>query len=739
MLDAPDPRPPDIEAEFSPENLLARYARGRVAHVGSRQVLTMAGGLTLTAVEGLVAGVIAMAIALAGELVDCLLLARVPALLARGMPFARLSRLVTATATLQAMSIAACVLMAWFAANAHAPLFALAFLAGAAVNAGIVLPFHRGAALSRLMIYAITLVVGFSGQVHTEHPGHVELILNASGAAVLVFLVHVMLNFALTGTARNRQHLLEMAEHRHQLEVANHRLRRSQKEAQRLALVARLATDSVLLLDAHGRITWVNDAFTRITGYPLAEAAGQRPGDLLNGPETSAETIAAIRAAASAGRPFRGEIRNRIRDGTYVWIDSNQVPVLDADGRPEMFIAVERDVTEARRVASDLARAKDRAEAGARVKAEFLANMSHEIRTPMNGITGMAELLCDTDLTADQRLYAETIHDAAQSLLGLIDDILDLSRLDAGKLSIVPADFDLRACLDSVIAMFRAQAGRKGLSLTLQVDTPVPRFVTADDTRLRQILVNLIGNAIKFTQTGGVDVTVRLSEPPDRLAISVTDSGIGIAPDHLDHIFQRFSQAESDTTRRFGGSGLGLTISHMLANSMGGTIEVRSSPGVGSCFTLSLPLVLAAGPPAPAPEEVVPDPASLAGRRVLVAEDNQVNRLLVQRFLHDLPVTLHFARNGREAVEMTRSLGPDIVLMDMSMPEMNGIEATRAIRGAGVAQPAIVALTANAFEADRAACLAAGMDGFLTKPVRRAELVRVLAQYNPRPGGPAAH
>ncbi|MCB1342176.1 MAG: response regulator [Pseudooceanicola sp.] len=695
-------------------------------------MLTLVGGGMLAIVEGPWVGAVAVAVALFGEAIDCLFLSRVPDLLARGKSFLVLSAVATLTAAIQALTIGFCVMLAWRADDGHAPFFALAFLFGAAVNAGIVLTFHPGSAIARLAVHLMTLIAGFISFTAPDDDGPTELMMNAAGAVVLVFIVIALVRFAVDSNRRNRRHLADMAEQRRLLQATNRRLQRSQKEAQQLALAARHANDGVVLMDSGGRITWVNDAFTRITGYSPFEAVGHLPGELLNGPETDPATVASIRNAARTCQPFRGEIRNRIRDGTYVWIETNQVPVVDENGQVDVVVAIERDVTEARRAAAELAGARDRAEAGARAKAEFLANMSHEIRTPMNGVIGMSDLLCDTSLTDDQRLYADTIRSSAQSLLALINDILDLSKLDAGKMAINPVDFDLHACLRSVVAMFRTQSESKGLGLNLDIAEGVPARVKADDTRLRQILVNLIGNAVKFTAEGRVCVEVTMADGPDlqRLRIAVRDTGIGIQPHNLDTIFERFSQAEAGTRRRFGGTGLGLTISQMLADGMGGAITAESALGEGACFTLLLPFKVAGDKAVPeADTDHVATRKTLAGRRVLVAEDNRVNRLIVERYLRDLPVALHFAQDGREAVERASNILPDLILMDMSMPVMNGIEAARAIRQLDIPQPAIVALTANAFDSDREACLAAGMDGFLSKPVRKADLIAAVADY----------
>jgi len=346
----------------------------------------------------------------------------------------------------------------------------------------------------------------------------------------------------------------------------------------------------------------------------------------------------------------------------------------------------------------------------------------------------MAELLSGSDLDQEQTEYVNTIRTSAQALLTIVNDVLDLSRLDARKMSLSEVDFDLADCLKDTVQLLRPQAHAKGLSLDLDLLAGLPRQVRADDGRLRQVLINLIGNAIKFTEHGGI--TIRVGAQTDQgavqLKIEVEDTGIGIDSDNLNHIFERFSQADAATTRKFGGTGLGLTISQMLVQAMGGDISVRSQPGAGSTFTVSMPVAPPAGDLVQADSadtDVADHMAWLDGKHILVAEDNRVNRLLIEKYLGSTPLRLSFAHDGRQAVEMGQAEKPDLVLMDMSMPVMNGLDATRRIRASGGWQPVIVALTANAYGSDKAACFSAGMDGFLSKPVRRAELIACLVHH----------
>jgi PAS domain S-box-containing protein len=405
-----------------------------------------------------------------------------------------------------------------------------------------------------------------------------------------------------------------------------------------------------------------------------------------------------------------------------------------------------RDVTELTASIEQLVEAREQALEAARVKSEFLANMSHEIRTPLNAVIGMGELLLGTSLDATQRGYAQLIRSSGKTLLRLIGDILDYSRIEAGRLELERGEIVLPDVVDEVVQALAQEARRKQLALRTVRDIPARCVLAGDPARVQQILFNLLGNAIKFTEAGEVVVEAALArrgDGRDELVLTVTDTGVGIATERHEAIFEDFVQADGSTRRRFGGSGLGLAITARLVAAMGGRIELDSTPGRGSSFRVALPVeVLARGEESATPDSAaasgpVPPPRPLS---ILLAEDHPANRLLAVRLLERLGHRVRAVEDGRAAVQATQEERFDLVLMDVQMPELDGLDATRAIRAAESAHTPrlpIVALTAHAFEHDRQRCLAAGMDGYLTKPISSGTLEAMLARWGtPREPAP---
>jgi two-component system, sensor histidine kinase and response regulator len=516
------------------------------------------------------------------------------------------------------------------------------------------------------------------------------------------------------------------------------------------------ANEGVWTIDAEGRTDYVNRRMADLLGYEPEEMAGRPLFDFMD--ESGRRDAELYEARRRSGIREVHEFRFQRRDGGELWALLATTPIPAADGGYSGALAMVTDITDRKRAEASLLRAKIVAEQTTRAKTEFLANMSHEIRTPMNGIIGMTELLLDTGLMQEQREYLDMVLSSAESLLHIIDDILDVTRVEAGKLELDSQPFRIEESLSQPLRILGVRAAQKGLRYTFRVLPGVPAEAIGDAGRIQQVLVNLVGNAIKFTDAGGVAVEVARAGGTDdemELHFTVRDTGIGIPVERRSDIFEPFAQGDPSTTRRFGGTGLGLAISARLVELMGGRIWLDSEPGQGTTvhFTARLGAVTdapqraptaaagrrepAGGPAAEAAAlQPSPEPAS-GGLRILLAEDNPVNERLAVALLarrgHDVTV----AGTGRQALEALERESFDLVLMDVQMPEMGGLEAVARIRKREARTQThlpVIALTAHAMPGDRERCLAAGMDGYLAKPLRPAALYAAIDAALPSSG-----
>lgn len=514
-------------------------------------------------------------------------------------------------------------------------------------------------------------------------------------------------------------------------------LSESKRSEQRLEVATRLAGVRVWQLSDELREAYENGTTMHLgDGY-----AGRIDAiwEFLH-PDDRAGAREMWRAHVEEGQPFHRTHRRMGPEG-FRWVETAVEAVRDAEGRVCGAVGAVRDIEQEKRREAELIQARNAAEAANEAKSAFLATISHEIRTPLNGILGMAQAMHRDDLPAPQRARLDVIRQSGETLLAVVNDVLDLSKISAGKLELEDVEFDLAAAITSAHAAFAPVAAEKGLAFDVEVGSCAQGVYRGDPIRVRQILYNLISNALKFTEAG--EVRVRLSRAADELRIEVSDTGMGIPLDRQQALFQPFVQADASTTRKYGGSGLGLSICRELATLMGGSIAVASAPGAGSTFTvrLKLPYVRSATPGEPSPSVRPQTVAQLPALRILAAEDNPVNQMVLRTLLEQVGAAPVIVENGRLAVEAWAAGEWDLILMDAQMPVMDGLEATSAIRAAeraqGRARTPIIALTANAMAHQTAAYRDCGMDATVAKPLEVARLFAamedVLAAADARP------
>ncbi len=510
----------------------------------------------------------------------------------------------------------------------------------------------------------------------------------------------------------------------------------AESRARRLAAIVESSDDAILTKSLDGTILSWNAGAERLYGYRPEEVVG-RQITVIVPPELAHEVPQILERIRQGERIEHYETVRVSKDGRQIDVAVTISPVKDRDGSVVAASAIARDISARKENDRQLAEAHRQAMEASRLKSDFLANMSHEIRTPMNGVIGMTGLLLDTDLTPEQREYAETVRGSAEALLTVINDILDFSKIEAGRLDLEILDFDVRTAVEEAAELLAEQTAAKGLELATLIQPNVPVRVRGDPGRLRQALLNLLGNAVKFTDRGEVVVRASVAEESDDdvlLRFSVTDTGIGIPPEQQGRLFESFSQADTSTTRRYGGTGLGLAITKNLAELMGGTVGMNSLPGKGSTFWFTARLGKASELPAPPPT------IGLEGLHVLVVDDNATNRSVLLQNLRGWGIRAATAADGFEALEMLAAAATTddpfrVAILDYHMPGMDGLELARAIRGDdALADVRLVLLTSSGRRGDAARAHQSGIESFLTKPVRQSVLCRSLTTVLGLPG-----
>jgi two-component system sensor histidine kinase/response regulator len=559
----------------------------------------------------------------------------------------------------------------------------------------------------------------------TGRPGEVFTteyrILHRDGRTVWVRNESVVIEDEASGSRYWQGFMLDITERKE----AGEALRKSEE---RYRLVARATDETIWDSDILADVQIWNGAVETMFGYPQEQRTDTAWWEEHIHPEDRARVVASVEdVIESGGEMWSGEYRFRRADGAYLTVEDRAYIVRDAEGRAGRMIGSMSDITARKQYEMELKEAREEAEEANRAKSEFLANMSHEIRTPMNGIVGMTDLLLDTPLDHEQREFAETVRLSGENLMAIVNDILDFSKIEAGAMRLETIDLDLRSTVEDVTVLLGGRAQDKGIELASLVEHDVPGTLRGDPGRLRQVLTNLLGNSIKFTDQGEVIVRVELvgeDEASATVRFEVSDTGIGISPEQQQRLFLAFTQADASTTRRYGGTGLGLAISNQLVNLMGGEMRVESEPGAGSTFSFTVTFEKQTARVAQAA------PADLAGRRALVVDDNQANRTILEKQLSSWGVRTASAADGEQALELLRSAAGDpyhLAVLDMQMPGMDGIELARRIKAEpGISETRLVLLTSMGGRGDDEGASRAGIEAYLTKPTRQSDLYEAL-------------
>ncbi|MDD4993700.1 MAG: PAS domain S-box protein [Paludibacter sp.] len=519
-------------------------------------------------------------------------------------------------------------------------------------------------------------------------------------------------------------------------------LKKSMNEIEQL----RNALDKTAILsvtDKNGILKSVNAKFCEISGYSESELIG-KDNKILNSGEHPKEYMALVWKTIKSGKIWQGEFKNRTKSGEYFWVDTSIVPFVNDMNVPVEFISISRDITARKEMEEQLENAMRNSEMATKAKDIFLSNMTHEIRTPLNAIIGFNDLLKSTPLTPEQEKHVNIVASASQNLMVIINDILDTSKLESGAIQLERSSINLKSIAEYVIKLEAPKAAAKGIKLLSSIDHEIPDFVIGDQTRLIQILTNLISNAIKFTSEGSVKLKIiELHQTPEvsHIKFIVSDTGIGISKDKQEEIFERFTQAEASTTRIFGGTGLGLNIVKMLVEKHNSKIELSSNPGKGSLFSFEIDFEISTKTET---EELViaEEPAqakSMADFRILIAEDNELNQILASTFLKQNNAIIDIAEDGLVAIEKVKANEYDLILMDLQMPNMDGYEATRIIREELKLDIPIIACSAHSLLGEWEICFEKGMNDFISKPYVKQDFLNAISSWVRPVSGAKAH
>ena len=726
-----------FDAAHAPEGMLVRYVNGRARTIWLRLIVAMVGCVFLMFAVSPVFGMMIAAITLPLELLEFWILKRWVTDRKYHPPWT--TTMVSLASGLQVFGIGMSIFLTGIQ-SADLRIVAWSFLLGAVLNSMLAAQYHSGSNAVRLWVLCLSGIF-----VLLETLGQGQLTGAQAGVEFgALFAMGAMLYHLFAHLARRES----------RMQQAERELIHRSVEAEQLALVAEHASDSILLMNPEMAIEWVNPQFTNVTGFSSQYAVGHTPGELLNHPDTSEDSISRLITAAREKKSVNLRILNQARDSRAIWIETHQTPVIGDDGEVKAFIAVERDVTDLVAREKQLRLALNAAKEADHEKAAFLSRMSHELHGPANGILGGMEILRETEVCALQSDALDILDSSAKRLMTLVENLVTMAGMQSGAITTHFEEVRIRDVMSAVLVQHREEAEEKGVLLLIHVDQSAACAVLTDYGVVHGVLDKLVDNAVKFTPAGQVEIRARI-EQDGWLHVSVEDTGVGIPNDKVSEIFEAFEQVDDVDTRKFDGAGLGLATVKNLAALLGGRIRVSSQLGKGSRFKMKIPVQLAsmaAGrsmehvpvlpvdqplstAPVPVPEATVKDPPCANTKdqmRLLVAEDNRTNQMLIKSMLKSAGHTIDFAEDGVQAVAQYIENRPDFVLMDLSMLNKNGLDATREIRTLKardhLRRCPIVAVTANVTDDDRKKCFDAGMDAFLPKPLKKDVLLDTIVE-----------